>query len=216
MKNIVVLLSGGGSNLQAIMDAVQAGNIDGRISAVISNIAGVKGLERAEKAGIETKVINHKEFESRELFDTALGDCIEQYQPDVIVMAGFMRILTEGFTNRFLGKMLNIHPSLLPKYQGLNTHQRAIDAGDDIAGVTVHFVTAELDGGPAIVQAIVPVSKDDNADSLAKRVLIQEHIIYAKAVQWFCQGQLSMTNNGVILNGEQLSDTGFQIDTCKN
>ncbi|MEL7400992.1 MAG: phosphoribosylglycinamide formyltransferase, partial [Pseudomonadota bacterium] len=150
MPNIVVLISGSGSNLQAILDACEAGEIPGRIAAVISNRPNAYGLQRARLAGVAAHVIDHTEFESREAFDQQLQQCIDEYQPSLVVLAGFMRILTEGFTQHFLGRMINIHPSLLPKYPGLNTHQRAIDAGDAEHGATVHFVTPVLDDGPNI------------------------------------------------------------------
>ena len=205
---IVVLISGSGTNLQAFIDASADGSLSGEIAAVISNRPGVKGLERAANANIPTTVIDHTEFDSRESFDQALAEKIESYQPDLVILAGFMRILTAEFVNRFLGKMLNIHPSLLPKYQGLNTHQRAIDAGDNQAGSSVHFVTAELDGGPIIIQARVPILPKDNADSLAARVLVQEHKIYPLAAEWFCQQRLELKAGGVFLNGKLLPITG--------
>ncbi|MCB1667120.1 MAG: phosphoribosylglycinamide formyltransferase [Porticoccaceae bacterium] len=205
---IVVLISGSGTNLQAFIDAIANGSLHAEISAVISNKNGVKGLQRANSAGIPTEVIDHRAYESRESFDAQLADCIERYQPDLVILAGFMRILTPGFVNRFLGKMLNIHPSLLPKYQGLNTHQRAIEAGDKEAGTTVHFVTPELDGGPIIVQARVPVIPGDNVDSLAARVLLEEHKIYPMAAEWFCQGRLELTTSGVTLDGKRLPTNG--------
>lgn len=189
---IVVLLSGSGTNLQALIDAQTQQQLGGEIVAVISNRPGVKGLERAAKAGIATATLDHKAFAERAEFDAALLQLIDKYQPELVVLAGFMRILTAEFTQHYHGRMLNIHPSLLPKYQGLHTHQRAIDAGDNHHGVTVHFVTAELDGGPAVIQAKVPILSSDDADSLAQRIQIQEHIIYPMAVQWFCQGRLSL------------------------
>lgn len=201
-STIVVLISGSGSNLQALIDACANGTINGRIAAVISNRPGVKGLERAANAGIEAITLDHKQFDGREAFDAALAECIDQFQPDLVVLAGFMRILTPDFTQHYLGKMLNIHPSLLPKYPGLHTHQRALDAGDSEHGVTVHFVTAELDGGPAVIQAKVPVLPSDDAASLAGRVLEQEHIIYPQAVAWFTQGRLQLTDNRALLDGK--------------
>lgn len=157
---VVVLISGSGTNLQAIIDGQQDGSLPIKIAAVISNKPDVKGLQRAETANIATAVVDHKQFESRESFDAALQLEIDKHQPQLVVLAGFMRILTPAFTAHYAGKMLNIHPSLLPKYQGLHTHQRAIDAGDSIHGVTVHFVTAELDGGPAAIQAQVKIDRD--------------------------------------------------------
>ena len=174
---IVVLISGSGSNLQALIDAIAKGEINGNIKAVISNKADVLGLERAKIANIDTHIVDHKKYDNRDVFDGELIRQIEQYQPDLVVLAGFMRILTENFVRRYEGRMLNIHPSLLPKYPGLNTHQRALDAGDAEHGVTVHFVTTELDSGPNIIQAKVPTLKQDTADTLAKRIQQQEHVI---------------------------------------
>ena len=206
---IVVLISGSGTNLQAFIDATTNGSLAADIVAVISNKADVKGLDRARNASIPADVISHTTFDSRESFDEALAEKIEGYQPDLIILAGFMRILTPVFVDRFLGKMLNIHPSLLPKYQGLNTHQRAIDAGDSEAGTTVHFVTAELDGGPIVAQARVPVMAGDTADTLAARVLVQEHKIYPAVAQWFCEKRLALTPQGVQLDGTLLPPEGF-------
>lgn len=208
---VVVLISGSGSNLQALIDGVQAGDLPIELAAVISNRPGVLGLERAEKAGIPAQLLDHKGFADREAFDRALMETIDAYQPDLVVLAGFMRILTAEFTSHYLGRMLNIHPSLLPKYQGLHTHQRALDAGELQHGVTVHFVTAELDGGPAAIQAAVPVLPGDDAGSLAKRVQQQEHVIYPLAVKWFAEGKLRMKNGKTYLNGELLADSGYQI-----
>lgn len=200
--SIVVLISGSGSNLQALIDAEQKGELSGEITAVISNRANAFGLERARKAGIKTQVIDHKSFEDRESYDKALAEAIDQYQPDLVILAGFMRILTADFVNHYYGRMLNIHPSLLPKYRGLNTHQRAIDDGETHHGVSVHFVTPELDGGPVIIQAPVELLKNDDKESLAKRVQTQEHLIYPLAVNWFCQNRLSLINNQVYFENE--------------
>lgn len=208
---VVVLISGSGSNLQALIDGWQAGDLPIELSAVISNRPGVLGLERATKADIPALVLDHKGFSDRESFDRALMETIDSYQPDLVVLAGFMRILTPEFTSHYLGRMLNIHPSLLPKYQGLHTHQRAIEAGETRHGVTVHFVTAELDGGPAAVQASVPVLPGDDETTLAKRVQRQEHVIYPLAVKWFAQGNLKMINGKSALNGELLPESGYQI-----
>ena len=200
--NIVVLISGSGTNLQALIDASQSSSY--KISAVISNRPEVFGLQRAKQDKIHTLTIDHKSFVSRDKFDQALGDAIEEIDPDLIVLAGFMRILGVDFVNRFEGRILNIHPSLLPKYPGINTHQRAIDAGDKEHGVSVHFVTADLDGGPLIAQESVPILKDDTAEVLAARVLEKEHIIYPKVVSWFANGRLHMKAGKVILNHEEL------------
>ena len=209
MPNIVVLISGSGSNLQAIIDACKAQQIDATISGVISNKADAYGLTRAEEAGIANQVLSHKDYATRESYDLALIDAIEAYKPDLIVLAGFMRILTPAFVDNFSGKLLNIHPSLLPKYQGLHTHQRAIDAGDEEHGVSVHFVTEELDGGPVILQAKVPIFPEDNADDLAMRVHEQEHRIYLLVVKWFCQGRLKMVENLAYLDDQPLPESGY-------
>lgn len=190
--SVVVLISGSGTNLQAIIDACASGKIQGQVTAVISNKDGVFGLERAAKANIPSQVLSHKNYDSRELYDQALIEEIDKYQPDVVVLAGFMRILTANFVEHYQGKLINIHPSLLPKYQGLDTHQRAIDAGDSEHGCSVHFVTEELDGGPVILQAKVPVFEDDDADTLAQRVHVQEHQIYPMVVKWMCEKRLTM------------------------
>jgi len=206
---IVVLISGSGSNLQALIDQSLSGGLDIEIKAVISNKADAYGLTRAKEAGIPTHHLNHKEFESREAFDAALQTCIDQHQPKLVVLAGFMRILSEGFTRHYQGRMLNIHPSLLPKYKGLNTHQRAIDAGDKVHGVSVHFVSAQLDAGAVIVQAKTDIDTEETADSLAQKVHKLEHIIYPLAVKWFSQNRLKEVNNKAILDETPLAETGF-------
>jgi len=208
-RNIVVLISGSGTNLQAIIDACKEGRIKGSISAVISNKTDAYGLERAQQAAINTVFINPKDYADRESYDLALADAIEQQQADLIVMAGFMRILSPAFVERFKGKMLNIHPSLLPKYQGLNTHQRAIDANDDEHGCSVHFVTAELDGGPVVLQAKVPIFEEDSAEELAARVQAQEHAIYPLVVSWFIEQRLEMKADRAWLDGQMLPDSGY-------
>ncbi|MDN3653019.1 phosphoribosylglycinamide formyltransferase [Thalassotalea ponticola] len=211
-KNIVVLISGSGSNLQAIIDACADGKIAGSITGVVSNKADVFGLERAAKAGIANLVLSHKEFESREQYDHALINKIDAWQPDLVVLAGFMRILTPEFVQHYKGRLLNIHPSLLPKYQGLNTHQRALDAGDKEHGVSVHFVTEELDGGPVILQAKVPIFAGDSVADLQARVHEQEHRIYPLVVDWFCSGRLSVGDAGVTLDGNVLPENGYAND----
>ena len=186
MKNIVILISGGGSNMAAIVRASQQQNwakqYNARVSAVVSNKAEAKGLVFARDNGIATEVLDHKQFDSREAFDAELAQVIDRHAPDLVVLAGFMRILTPGFVSHYEGRMVNIHPSLLPAFTGLHTHQRAIDAGCKFAGCTVHRVTAELDVGPILDQAAVPVLSGDTAELLAARVLVQEHIIYPRAV----------------------------------
>ncbi len=212
MKSIVVLISGGGSNLQAIIDACATGFIAGRISAVISNKANVYGLQRAAEADIPAVLLDHKAYPDRQSYDAALTLAIDSYQPDLVVLAGFMRILTAEFVEHYQGRLLNIHPSLLPKYQGLNTHQRALDAGDQQHGCSVHFVTAELDGGPVALQAKVPIFAGDDASLIAERVHEQEHRIYPLVVRWFCQGRLQQQADKALLDGQILSDHGYAED----
>jgi phosphoribosylglycinamide formyltransferase 1 len=189
MKNIVILISGGGSNMAAIVKKAQLEQwesmLGARVAAVVSNKADAKGLQFAAAQGIPTRVLDHKAFASREDFDTALAACIDEFQPSLVVLAGFMRILTPGFVERFDGRLINIHPSLLPAFPGLHTHERAIAAGCKFAGATVHEVTAELDHGPILAQAAVPVLPGDDANALAARVLTQEHVIYPEAVKAF-------------------------------
>lgn len=209
---VVVLISGSGSNLQALIDGVAQGELPVEIAAVVSNRPEVMGLTRAQTAGIPTQVLDHKNFATRDDFDAELIRIIDTYTPELVVLAGFMRILTPAFTAHYLGRMLNIHPSLLPKYQGLHTHQRAIDAGETHHGVSVHFVTAELDGGPVAIQAKVPVLATDDATSLAKRVQQQEHVIYPMAVKWFAEGRLKMVGGKAELDGELLGEGGYQIE----
>jgi phosphoribosylglycinamide formyltransferase-1 len=191
MKNIVILISGSGSNMGAILRAAEqerwAERLKARVAAVISNKADAQGLDLAQAQGVTTAVLDHKVFASREAFDEALRVQIDQFSPSLVVLAGFMRILTPGFVAHYAGRLLNIHPSLLPAFPGLNTHQRAIDAGCQFAGATVHQVTADLDHGPILAQAVVPVLADDTADVLAARVLSQEHLIYPRAVAAFCR-----------------------------
>ncbi len=214
MTRIVVLISGGGSNLQSLLDLCQTGSLDADIVAVISNRPDAFGLSRARQAGVKALTIDHTGFAERAAFDAALAELIEAQQPDLIVLAGFMRILTDDFVRRFPGKMINIHPSLLPRYPGLNTHQRALDAGDSKAGATVHFVTAELDGGPPIAQVEVPISEQDDADSLARKVLAQEHRLYPTVVDWFVKGRLRLDANQVLLDGHPLPKGGRLLDTA--
>lgn len=206
---LIILISGSGSNLQAFIDAIARGELHAHIAAVISNKTDAGGLQHAAHANIPTAVIDHKQFANREAFDTELRARVESYQPDLVVLAGFMRILTPIFLQPFHGRLINIHPSLLPKYPGLHTHQRALDAGDSKAGATVHFVTDELDGGPAIIQASIPITVDDNAAAIAARVLVQEHRIYPLAAQWFAQQRLQLRHNHSTLDGNPLPATGF-------
>ncbi|MDD2046358.1 phosphoribosylglycinamide formyltransferase [Pseudomonas putida] len=209
--DVVVLLSGTGSNLQALIDSVRTGDSPVRIRAVISNRADAYGLQRARDAGIDTAVLDHKAFEGREAFDAALVELIDGYQPQLVVLAGFMRILSAGFVRHYQGRLLNIHPSLLPKYKGLHTHQRALEAGDKEHGCSVHFVTEELDGGPLVVQAVIPVELDDTPERLAQRVHSQEHQIYPLAVRWFAEGRLRLGEHGALLDGQPLAASGHLI-----
>ncbi|MCB1663157.1 MAG: phosphoribosylglycinamide formyltransferase [Pseudomonadales bacterium] len=209
--SLVVLISGGGSNLQSIINACQTNQIPAKISAVISNKADAFGLERAKKAGIPQHVIKHQDFNSREAFDTQLAMTIDQYQPDLVVLAGFMRILSKSFVERYLGKLINIHPSLLPRYPGLHTHQRALDGGDTEHGASVHFVTPELDAGPVIIQGIIAITATDNPESLAEKVLIKvEHQIYPQAIEWIAKGRIELKNRLVYLDREPLPACGHQ------
>jgi phosphoribosylglycinamide formyltransferase-1 len=211
---VAVLISGSGSNLQALIDGQQQKTLPISIVGVISNKPGVYGLQRADLASIPRQVVNHRDYDGRESFDHALAAAINQYQPDLVILAGFMRILTAGFVRQYQGRMLNIHPSLLPKYQGLHTHQRALDANDKQHGVTVHFVTEELDGGPTVIQAIVPIVADDTIETLTKRVQVQEHIIYPMAVEWFATQRLCLDTQDtqkVLLDNEPLATHGYQI-----
>lgn len=210
--SIVVLISGNGSNLQAILDKSESGKLHGQVSAVISNNEQAFGLQRAKDAGITALCLDHRTFSSRDEYDKALMQLIDQQDADLVVLAGFMRILTESFVKHYQGRMLNIHPSLLPKYKGLNTHQRAIDAGDKEHGASVHFVTPELDGGPVIIQSKVPVFDNDQPDDLANRVQQQERNIYPLVVDWFCQRRLIMENNKAFLDGNMLCETGYAPD----
>lgn len=212
MKSVVVLISGSGSNLQAILDNCASGYIAGRVTAVISNKANAYGLERARLANVPALVLDHKNYPDRLSYDKALMALIDEQQPDLLVLAGFMRILTAEFVAHYQGRLLNIHPSLLPKYQGLNTHQRALDAGDTVHGCSVHFVTAELDGGPVVLQAKVPVFPEDDAASVAERVHEQEHRIYPLVVRWFCQDRLQQQLDKALLDGQILSPHGYADD----
>ncbi len=197
MKNIVILISGRGSNMEAIVKACALENWPARVAAVVSNKATASGLAFAAANGIANAALDHKTFDSREAFDAELIKVIDPHQPDVVVLAGFMRILTEGFVRHYEGRLLNIHPSLLPAFPGLHTHQHALEAGCKVAGATVHLVTPELDHGPVVMQAVVPVHAKDTPDSLAERVLTQEHQIYPRAVRWFIEGQLRVGGNHV-------------------
>ena len=199
-----VLISGGGTNLQAFIDAIAADQLKLQLGLVLSNNPTAGGLERAALANIPTRCVNHRDFASREAYDAALVAALEVTSPDVVILAGFMRILTPVFIDAFAGRIFNIHPSLLPKYPGLNTHQRALEAGDQWHGSTVHFATPQLDGGPRVVQGRVPVHDDDNVESLAARVLQIEHRIYPLAIELFVAQRLRFRGGDAILDGEKL------------
>ncbi len=205
---VVVLISGGGSNLQSLIDTQEQTNT--RIVAVISNKPEAYGLVRAAQANIPAIILEHGQYDSRESFDQALMQTIDGYQPKLVILAGFMRILTPAFTDHYRGRLLNIHPSLLPKHKGLHTHRRALAEGDQEHGVTVHFVTSKLDDGAHVIQARVPVYPDDTEESLQQRVLVQEHIIYPVAVGWFANQRLVLRNNQAWLDGSPLAESGFQ------
>lgn len=203
--SLVVLISGGGSNLQAIIDAISNQQLDAEISAVISNQVSAFGLDRAARADIDSHVINHKQFPDRASFDRAMINIIDPLKPDLIVLAGFMRILSDEFIDHFHNRLINIHPSLLPKYKGLNTHQLAIDNHDAVHGASVHFVSHELDSGPVVIQAEVPVLDSDDNKSLASRVLEQEHKIYPMVIQMIADGRLTFDKEQLKLDGKPLA-----------
>ncbi|MDR1995841.1 phosphoribosylglycinamide formyltransferase [Azonexus sp.] len=197
MKRVVILISGRGSNMEALIAARDAGKLPVAIVAVISNRPDARGLETAARAGIASEALDHKTFAGRAAFDAALAECIDRYAPDLVVLAGFMRILGEDFVRHYEGRLLNIHPSLLPAFPGLHTHQRALEEGVRVHGCTVHFVTPALDHGPIILQAAVPVLDTDSEETLAARVLAQEHVIYPQAVRWFAEGRLQLLDGRV-------------------
>jgi phosphoribosylglycinamide formyltransferase 1 len=209
MKNIVILISGRGSNMEALIAARDAGQLPVNIAAVISNRPDAQGLETAVKAGITAHFIDHKAFAGRESFDAALAECIDSFAPDLVVLAGFMRILSEGFVRHYEGRLMNIHPSLLPSFPGLHTHQRALEEGVRIHGCTVHFVTPTLDHGPVIIQAAVPVLDSDTEATLAARVLRQEHRVYPQAVRWFAEDRLRLENGCVRLRADMGADAAL-------
>jgi phosphoribosylglycinamide formyltransferase 1 len=197
MKNIVILISGRGSNMRAIVQACAAQGWPARVAAVLSNRPDAAGLGFAREHGIATRVVNHREFASREAFDSALAAAIQSFAPDIVAMAGFMRILGADFMARFPGRVINVHPSLLPAFTGLHTHRRALQAGCKVAGATVHFVTAELDHGPIVAQAVVPVLVGDTEETLAQRVLEREHVLYPMALGWWVRDELRI-DGGIV------------------
>jgi phosphoribosylglycinamide formyltransferase-1 len=207
-QRIVVLLSGRGSNFESLLNASLTGDLAGSIDLVISNRPQAGGLAIANNANIDTALIDHQAYATRDAFDTDLAGVIDSVTPDLIVLAGFMRILTQSFVNQFAGRLLNIHPSLLPLYPGLNTHQRALDNGDTHAGATVHYVTGELDGGPSVIQAKVPIESGDTKDRLADRILQVEHQIYPQAVNWHLSGRLALRNGVLYKDSVPLPATG--------
>lgn len=202
---IVVLISGSGSNLQALIDQTAAGSLPIELRAVISNEAEAFGLRRAEQADVPQRVLSHRNFPSRTAYDAALRELIDGFAPELVVLAGFMRILTPAFVAHYRGRLLNIHPSLLPRYRGLHTHARVLAAGDLEHGASVHFVTEDLDSGPLVLQVQVPVRPGDDVEALAARVLCQEHRIYPQVVRWFAEGRLRLTTQGVVLDGGVLA-----------
>ncbi len=201
---IVVLISGNGSNLQAIIDSISSGDINATITAVISNKSNAYGLERAKLAGIKTYIIDHTQYATRELFDQSLIEVIDPYQPDIIVLAGFMRILTTGFVMHYAGKLINIHPSLLPLYRGLHTHRRVLEDKRTQHGASVHFVTPELDAGAVLIQGVVPVKKEDNEETLSARVHQVEHIIYPQAVKLLAHYKVELRADNIYINNQLL------------
>lgn len=201
---VVALISGNGSNLQALLDASHSGDLPVTVQAVISNRADAYGLERARQHGVATEILDHRTFDSRAAYDAALAERISAWDPGLVVLAGFMRILSDALVAGFQGRMLNIHPSLLPAYKGLHTHARALAAGDAEHGCSVHFVTPALDAGPVVARGVVPVRADDDEESLACRVQVQEHRIYPLVVRWFAEGRLRLDERGVHLDGSLL------------
>lgn len=206
MKKYVILISGRGSNMRSLLEA----GLPGECAAVISNRPDAAGLEYARSRGVATAVIDHRQYASREDFDAALATEIERHAPDLVMLAGFMRVLTEGFVRRFEGRLMNIHPSLLPAFPGLTTHAKAIAAGVRVHGCTVHFVTPALDSGPIVIQAAVPVLDGDDEGSLGSRVLAQEHLIYTQAARWFLEGRLSIQGNRVLLAGARPEEAALR------
>jgi phosphoribosylglycinamide formyltransferase-1 len=209
---LAILISGSGSNLQAFIDAATAGGLPAEIAVVLSNKPEAGGITRARDAGIPAVVVDHRDYAKREVFDEAMVDALAPYQADLVILAGFMRILTPVFISAYRGRLLNIHPSLLPLYPGLNTHQRALDAGDSHAGATVHFVTEELDGGPPVLCARVAIEPGDTAGTLATRVQAREHVIYPLAARWFVEGRLALGDEYATLDGTPLPTTGLDAD----
>lgn len=212
MKRVVVLISGQGSNLQAILNACEQGQINASVAAVFSNKSEAFGLTRAREAGVPAHALAASQFADREAFDNQLMLEIDAYAPDLVVLAGYMRILSPAFVQHYAGRMINIHPSLLPKYPGLHTHRQAMENGDEEHGTSVHFVTEQLDGGPVILQAKVPVFAEDSEEDVTARVQHQEHAIYPLVVSWFVDGRVEMRDNAAWLDGEKLPEEGHAFD----
>lgn len=211
-KRVVILISGSGTNMLNIAEQCAQERVAGEVVAVISNKADAGGLTKAAELGLETAVLAHNDFDSREAYDQALAELVERFQPDVVVLAGFMRILTAEFAQQFQGRILNVHPSLLPKYKGLHTHQRALENGDSEHGVSIHFVTEELDGGPVVLQAKIPIFDGDTIDDLQERVHEQEYRIYPLVVNWLCTERLRLTAAGAELDGQLLGPSGYAAE----
>ena len=209
---VAVLISGFGSNLQTLIDGAATGELPIELAGVISNKASAYGLERAKAAGIDRALISHRDYESREAFDAALAGQLDCWQPNLIVLAGFMRILSTGFVNQYQNRLMNIHPSLLPAYTGLNTHQRALDAGEQWHGASVHFVIPELDEGPVIVQGKLRINENDDAESLQQRIHKIEHKIYPLAVKWFAEGRLHVKGEQVLLDDKRSDEQEIVFD----
>lgn len=201
---IAILISGRGSNMRAIAERAAAGTLDVEVRVVVSDQANAGGLEIARRMGLQTEVLSPRGFADRASYDRALAALVARYEPKLIVLAGFMRILTAAFIAPFAGRIMNIHPSLLPKYRGLHTHRRALEACDELHGVTVHFVTEELDGGPLIIQSCIDVRPEDTEESLSARIQRQEHTIYSQAIEWFATGRLTLVGDAVMLDGRKL------------
>ena len=209
MKSIVILISGRGSNMELLLDAAASGALPVRVAAVLSNRPQAKGLEVAAAKGVATRVVDHQNYSRREDFDAAMAAEIDAHAPDLVVLAGFMRILSDAFVEHYAGRLINIHPSLLPAYPGLHTHRRALEDGVRVHGCTVHFVTPTLDHGPIVIQAAVPVLDGDDEDSLAARVLVQEHQIYPLAVRWFAEGRLRLQDGRVVFSTPQAAGSAL-------
>lgn len=210
---LAVLISGSGTNLQAILDAIGNGALSAQVAVVLSNSATAGGLQRAVTAGIPTVTLDHRSYPDRDSFDQAMIRELDRFEPDTVVLAGFMRILTSSFVRHYAGRLINIHPSLLPRHKGLHTHRRALEAGDPEHGCSVHFVTEELDGGPLIAQARFAVAANDTEESLSKQVQAREHVLYPRVLEWRARGRLTLEPQGVMLDGKPIPAQGLDADT---